>query len=98
MDVIQNQTGEMNDNRVKEHIKWRSRRGLLELDLILTRFLAKYLDNLSVQEQEALLDLLTCDDIELWGMVSNKQKCANTHWQALILQLQQTAQSLEAPV
>lgn len=38
------------DKNRKERIIWRSRRGLLEMDLILERFLSKHLDSLSEDE------------------------------------------------
>lgn len=47
--------------RAFERIRWRSRRGLLELDLILTRFLPSW-DQLTRVDQQAYVDLLSIPD------------------------------------
>jgi succinate dehydrogenase flavin-adding protein (antitoxin of CptAB toxin-antitoxin module) len=46
-------------NRVeREKLKWKCRRGLLELDLILHAFIDKYLERLAQSELDALAALL----------------------------------------
>ncbi|MEC5388171.1 succinate dehydrogenase assembly factor 2 [Uliginosibacterium sp. H3] len=76
---------------LREKIKWRARRGLLELDLFFTRFIANDLDALSEPELENLLDLLTCDDHELWAMLSGKEECEVPHWQSTVALLKRSA-------
>ncbi|MFT4174165.1 MAG: succinate dehydrogenase assembly factor 2 [Rhodocyclaceae bacterium] len=71
----------------REQIKWRSRRGLLELDLFFTRFNAGQLDDMSEVELDDLLDLLTCDDHELWAMVNGSQPCEVERWHDMVSRL-----------
>lgn len=54
-------------------LRWRSRRGLLELDLVLTRFLAKYLEHLSEAELIAYTQLLQGEDNDLLDYVNGLQ-------------------------
>jgi len=76
---------------MREKIKWRARRGLLELDIFFTRFIENDLDALSEPELENLLDLLTCDDHELWAMVSGKEECEVPHWKSTVALLKKSA-------
>ncbi|KTD11175.1 Antitoxin CptB [Legionella gratiana] len=57
----------MLDNKEKARLAWHCRRGMLELDLILQRFLEKHLDLLSNNELEAFNNLLSCTDPELFA-------------------------------
>lgn len=43
-------------------LRWRARRGLLENDLILGRFFARYEQSLNASQWKALQDLLELDD------------------------------------
>jgi len=72
---------------LREQVKWRSRRGLLELDIFFTRYKAKHLEQLSVEELERLQALLKTDDIELWNWVSGRETCPVTEWQGLIAEI-----------
>lgn len=54
-------------------LRWRSRRGLLELDLVLTRFLAKHLEVLTDAELLAYTQLLQGDDNDLLDYVNGLQ-------------------------
>ena len=56
-----------------ERVRWRCRRGLLELDIILKRFVDIYyakLDETEIQQFETLLDL---SDNDLWDMIALKE-------------------------
>jgi antitoxin CptB len=81
---------------LREKVKWRARRGLLELDLFFTRFIANDLDALSEPELNELLDLLTCDDHELWAMLNGTQECEVPHWQSSVALLRQHAPTVSA--
>jgi antitoxin CptB len=50
-------------------LRWRSRRGLLENDLLLTRFFAIYGDTLCEQDAQALRQLLNVPDNTLLDLV-----------------------------
>ncbi len=51
-------------------IRWRSRRGMLELDMLLCAFLDKY--DLDEAQQKAYLALLEYPDMQLWDIISGK--------------------------
>ena len=57
-----------------DRIRWRCRRGLLELDIILGRFLDQELDALSPAEQDAFKALLELSDNDLWDLVSGRSE------------------------
>ncbi|KTC90213.1 succinate dehydrogenase assembly factor 2 [Fluoribacter dumoffii] len=57
----------MLDAKGKARLAWHCRRGMLELDLILLRFLEQKVDHLSPQELDAFNSLLSCTDPELFA-------------------------------
>lgn len=46
-------------------IAWRVRRSILELDVLLTRFMAEHYDNLSQEAHDFFLNLLKKEDYEI---------------------------------
>ena len=60
------------EQRQLERLKWRSRRGLLELDLVFTRFWAGEGGRLTEREARALEALLTLPDNDLLDLVMGK--------------------------
>ena len=83
---------------LREKVKWRARRGLLELDLFFTRFIANDLDALSEPELNKLLDLLNCDDHELWAMLNGTQECEVPQWESSVVLLRQHAPTVSKTV
>jgi antitoxin CptB len=61
------------ESRQLERLKWRSRRGLLELDVVLKDFLDRRYPGLTPAEQEAFEQLLTVPDETLLAYVQGKQ-------------------------
>ncbi len=57
----------MLDSREKARFAWHCRRGMLELDLILQRFLEESLEKLTSEELKAFDLLLGCTDPELFA-------------------------------
>ena len=55
------------DEQAKKRLFWHCRRGMLELDLLLQRFLEKKIDSLAPEEIEAFDTLLGCTDPELYA-------------------------------
>ncbi|MEO8343972.1 MAG: succinate dehydrogenase assembly factor 2 [Gallionella sp.] len=53
----------------KERIRWRSRRGLLELDIVLGRFIEAHYEQLDEAEMQAFEELLDMPDNPLWDMI-----------------------------
>ncbi len=71
-------------NKGLERVRWRSRRGLLELDIVLGRFIDKHyaqLDEAGKQAFEALLDM---PDNPLWDMIAGRQEATHGEQQALL--------------
>jgi antitoxin CptB len=62
-------TNHQADPKRRARLRWRARRGLLENDLILTRFLDDYEDRLTDVEVEALTKLMELSDNDLMGLL-----------------------------
>lgn len=59
-----------------DRIRWRCRRGLLELDIVLDRFLQRELDGLSASDLDAFKRLLELSDNDLWDLVTGRMAAA----------------------
>jgi len=55
-------------------LRWRCRRGLLELDIVLERFLGLYGADLKQEDLVALAELLAFEDNDLWDVVSGRSE------------------------
>ena len=53
-------------------VRWRCRRGLMELEIILDRFLQTHYATLSASEHTAFNELLIYQDADLWSLVSGE--------------------------
>ena len=62
-------TSHQSDPLHRARLRWRARRGLLENDLVLTRFLDRCEHDLSDEEVGALGQLLECPDNELMDLI-----------------------------
>ena len=62
---------------MRNRLRWRCRRGMLENDLILTRFLDARGDAITEQEVAALDILLEMSDNELWDLLSGREEPAD---------------------
>jgi succinate dehydrogenase flavin-adding protein (antitoxin of CptAB toxin-antitoxin module) len=60
------------DSRALERLRWRSRRGLLELDLVLDRFWAGAGTRMDEKEAAALEELLRLPDNDLLDLVMGR--------------------------
>ncbi len=63
------------DPRFYDRIRWRARRGLLENDILLTRFLDAELMQLSADELPLLDRLLQLGDNELLDILMGRKSC-----------------------
>ena len=59
-------------NAESRRLAWRCRRGLLELDIVLQRFVAQYYEGLSVAELSAFDAMLALPDNDFWALVSSE--------------------------
>lgn len=67
-----------------ERVRWRSRRGLLELDIVLGRFIEAQYMQLSEKEKQVFEELLDMPDNPLWDMISGKQEATQKEQSALL--------------
>ncbi|MDV6344551.1 MULTISPECIES: succinate dehydrogenase assembly factor 2 [unclassified Nitrosomonas] len=74
----------------RERLRWRCRRGLLELDIILQRFLDKYYVQLDETQLKTFETLLTLPDNDLWDIISSKKETANENLKSVLKLLQQS--------
>jgi antitoxin CptB len=65
------------DQAALNRLRWRCRRGMLENDLILTRFLDSCGDRITDAELTALESVLQLSDNDLWEMLSGRQEPAD---------------------
>ena len=90
MDGVRHQ----DDPTRRARLRWRSRRGLLENDLILTRFLDAHEVSLSDEEVDALTRLLELPDNDLMGLLLGQHEPAEgldlPHVRALLMRLRET--------
>ena len=54
-------------------IRWDCRRGMLELDIVLDRFLAQHFERLTPLEVATFKELLSLPDHDLWGMIQGEK-------------------------
>ncbi len=71
----------MDEARYKR-LRWRCRRGVRELDILLTRFLEERFDSLDGETQESFANLLECQDPDLMDWLMERRSdypdsCAN---------------------
>jgi antitoxin CptB len=62
----------MNDVDIPGRLRWRCRRGMLELDLVLARFLQQHFAIMTAQQLVELDALLDLPDQDLWALVREK--------------------------
>jgi antitoxin CptB len=72
-----------------DRIRWRCRRGMLELDIVLQRFVDKHYMQLNKTELKYFDTLLSLPDNDLWDMITSKKEVEDIKLQP-VLQLLQT--------
>ncbi len=75
------------DARELERLRWRSRRGLLELDLVLTRFWAPPGPELDEGQGRALARLLAMPDNDLLDLVMGRAANADPGLEEMLVRL-----------
>lgn len=71
-------------DRNLERARWRARRGLLELDIVLGRFIDAHYLRLDHAGQRAFEALLDMPDDRLWEMIGGKHEAIPGEQQALL--------------
>ncbi len=62
----------MDEARLKK-LRWRCRRGVRELDILMTRFLDETFDTLTSEQQEGFAVLLECQDPDVMDWVMGRR-------------------------
>ena len=70
--------------RERDRIRWRCRRGMLELDLVLSGFLDSHLDTLDDDRIDTLNSLLMRPDPELLDLVMGRCEGRNANERTLL--------------
>ena len=73
-------------------LKWASRRGMLELDLILQPFVEQVYPGLSTELQHIFADLLLCEDQDLFSWLLNRQEPEAEHFLLMVRMIREHAQ------
>ena len=68
-------------------LRWHSRRGLLELDLVFERFWRRHEQGLDLEQMMLLAELLELQDHDLWDMLCGRQEIADPRWHEFIQKL-----------
>ena len=74
-------------SREMQRLKWRSRRGLLELDIVLARFWAECGEELGDSDARCLAALLEMPDNDLLDLVMGRRNCPEPALQPLLQRL-----------
>lgn len=65
-----NQTNQIRDTE-QRRLVWRCRRGMLELDIVLQRFVNEQFDKLCLVELQILNELLALPDNDFWELINS---------------------------
>ena len=70
----------------RQKLKWRSRRGLRELDLLFRNFIQKYWDRLTAEEFEIFAQVVSLEDQPLFDYIFKNVRLGNDEVEAFINQ------------
>jgi antitoxin CptB len=70
-----------------ERVRWRCRRGMLELDIVLARFVENHYRTLDEAGRTAFDGILDMPDAELWDMITGKGNAPLARSQIAVLEL-----------
>lgn len=70
-------------------LRWRCRRGMLENDLVLERFLDRHAATLDAEGLALLNALLELGDNELWDVLSGRRECADARLGPMVRMLRE---------
>lgn len=73
-----------------ERARWRCRRGLLELDIVLQRFMDQHYRQLDQHELEQFERLLSLPDNDLWDLITARQVTTDDNLQQIVELLQKS--------
>ena len=72
-------------------LQWRcTRRALLELDLILGKFLVEEFPSLSEDDKNVFAELADMEDHDLWPLVNGTEECEDARQAAIVAMLRKS--------
>jgi len=77
----------MQESALLQRLRWRCRRGLLELDIVLGRFVDAHYAQLSEQEQQIFDEFLDMADNPLWDMISGRKEAVSDEQAAVLAKI-----------
>jgi antitoxin CptB len=72
------------DTEVLYRLLWQSRRGMLELDLMLEPFVTEVYFSLSDDQQSAYRDLLECEDQDIFSWLMSRSTPEESNIEAIV--------------
>lgn len=72
-------------------LRWRCRRGMKELDIMLERYLERAYPMADQAEQAAFARLLEAPDLELWAWLTCRRPCPDPELAAVVAALRKLA-------
>jgi antitoxin CptB len=67
-----------------ERVRWRCRRGLLELDIVLGRFIEQRYTVMNNEQRLVFDELLDLPDTELWDLITGKKDLTLAHQRVVL--------------
>ncbi len=77
----------MNSTDMLRQIRWKCRRGMLELDLMLSRLVDRHGQAMSDAELQTLMQLLECEDDQLWDWMTGRGQPEDSRMKQLVQQI-----------
>ncbi|MFN0316918.1 MAG: succinate dehydrogenase assembly factor 2 [Burkholderiales bacterium] len=71
-------------DREWERIRWQCRRGMLEVDIVLQRFLDRYAEQLEPGPLISFKEILEIPDNDLWDLISGRSETNRPDWQEVL--------------
>ncbi|MEI7455291.1 MAG: succinate dehydrogenase assembly factor 2 [Nitrosomonadales bacterium] len=75
------------DAALLQRVRWRCRRGLLELDIIFGRFVDAHYGELTESERQTFDEFLDMPDNPLWDMISGRKETETESQTALLAKI-----------
>ena len=82
------------DDTAKRRIRFLTRRGLLELDIVLGRFMETEFQNLNDEELSVFVEILDLPDPEFLALVNQKEETEHSHFEPLLDKIRQCAKTV----
>lgn len=78
---------------IPARLRWACRRGMLELDILLGQYLEEVYATLSPDEQALFVELLGCNDQELFNWLTGKELPKEPQFVTLVEKIREHAQN-----